>query len=74
MGAENAETAVRDAARGTIRETMQALTWEQLLSSNLTEILTRAVRKMAWKWGIEVIQVSLADICKVKVLRVVDGS
>lgn len=74
MEAEDAETAVRDAARGTIRETLQPFTWEQLLDSNLTDILTKAVRKMAWKWGVEVIQVSLADVCKVKVLRVIDGS
>lgn len=73
MGAENAEAAVRDAARGTIRETLQPLRWPDLLREDLTELLTKAVRKMAWKWGVEVLQVSLADVCKVRVVRVITG-
>lgn len=73
MEADNAEAAVRDAARGTIRETLQPLSWEELLKTDLTDMLTKAVRKMAWKWGVEVLQVSLADMCKVKVLRVITG-
>lgn len=73
MEADNAEAAVRDAARGTIRETLQPMTWEELLSSDLTEILTKAVRRTAWRWGVEVLQVSLADVCKVRVVRVITG-
>lgn len=73
MECDDAEAAVRDSARGAIRETLQPLTWDELLTSDLTDILTKAVRKTAWKWGVEVIKVSLADVAKVKVLRVITG-
>lgn len=73
METQDAEAALLDSARGTIRETLQPLTWEQLLQLNLTELLTKAVRKVAWKWGVEVLQVSLSDVCKVKVVRLITG-
>ena len=72
---DEAETALRDAARGTIREVLSRMSWEEIVGpeSNVTEALTKAVRKVAWKWGIEVLQVSLADASRVKVLRVITG-
>lgn len=71
---DDAEAALRDSARGTIREVLSRMTWEQAASGEaVTEELTKAVRKQAWKFGIEVTKVSLADLSKVRVLRLVTG-
>jgi selenophosphate synthetase-related protein len=51
------------------------MTWDQVSGPDqaVAEALTKAVRKQAWKFGIEVTQVSLADLARAKVLRVVTG-
>lgn len=72
---DDAEAALRDFARGTIREVMSGMTWAEVSAGDgkVGEELTRAVRKQAWKFGIEVTQVSLADLCKVRTYRLVTG-
>jgi membrane protease subunit HflC len=72
---DNAEAALADSARGTIREVLSGMTWDQVSGPDqaVAEALTKAVRKQAWKFGIEVTQVSLADLARAKVLRVVTG-
>lgn len=76
LAVDDAEAALTDAARGTIRDVMAALTWPEVSGTNgplVTEKLTKAVRRMAWKYGIEVIQVAPADLAKVKAFRFITG-
>lgn len=73
---DNAEAAILDAARGTIREVLSKLTWEEASGQgevSVTELLTKAVRKMAWRYGIEVKQVALSDLAKVRTYRLITG-
>lgn len=72
---DDAEAALRDSARGTIREVLSGMTWEQVSSpdGDVADALTKAVRKLAWRFGIEVTRVSLADLCKTRTYRLVTG-
>lgn len=70
---DDAEAALRDSARGTVREVLSAMTWEQANQPESLEELTRAVRAQAWKFGIEVTRVSLADLSKARTLRLITG-
>lgn len=75
LESDDAESALRDSARGTVREVLSCMTWKQLVSDpkGVEEILTRAVRKMAWRWGIEVTRVALSDLAPARVLRLITG-
>lgn len=72
---DNAEAVLRDSARGTIREVLSAMTWDQVADPNGAALdeLTKAVRKQAWRFGIEVTQVKLADLSKARTLRLITG-
>jgi modulator of FtsH protease HflC len=76
LSVDNAEAALTDAARGTVRDVLAALTWEQISGENgatVTEKLTKAVRKVAVKYGIRVTQVAPADLAKVRAFRFITG-
>lgn len=75
LESDDAESALRDSARGTVREVLSGMTWAQLIGNpdDVEKILTRAVRKMAWRWGIEVTRVSLSDLAPARVLRLITG-
>lgn len=76
LAVDDAEAALTDASRGTVRDVLAALTWPDVSGSNgplVTEKLTKAVRKMAWQYGIEVVKVAPADLAKVRAFRFITG-
>ena len=70
---EDAETVLADASRGTIRQHLCRLTWDEIRQpgSKIDDDLTRAVRSNAFRWGIEVLSVMLSDLSRTAVLRLV---
>jgi len=70
---ETPESAIGDCARGTIREILSAMTYDEAQSPAVTETVTAAVRKMGYKWGIKVITVAMADLAKVRAYRIYGG-
>ena len=70
---EDAETVLADASRGTLRRALCALDWDELRrgGEQLDQELTQAVRSKAFRWGIEVLSVSLSDLSRTAVLRLV---
>lgn len=72
---DDADSAITDVARGTIREVLCQMTWDEITATDspVLDQMTKAVRKEARRFGIEVTRVTLADLAKVRVLRLVTG-
>ncbi len=69
---EDAESVLHDASRGAIRNTLAALTWQQIAEGGvaLDETITAEVRRRAFRWGVEVESVCLSDLCSARPYRV----
>ena len=70
LDVENPESALADAAGGTIRQVLTGMDYAEARSEYVTEALTKAVRKSAWRWGMEVMSVQLSDLAKVRAYRI----
>jgi len=66
---ENAEAAMRDACYGVISRAVTYAQWDDLRTEAFTEQLTKAVRKRAFGFGIEVQAVQLGDLARSKSIR-----
>lgn len=74
---EDADSVLADASRGVIRHALCDLRHEDMKqeTKELDARLTKPVRKRAWRWGVEVEQVSLSDLTKAETYRLlVDGT
>jgi len=69
---EDAESVLADSSRGVLRDVLANLNWTEIASGGdeLDERLTQKVRKKAFKWGIEVKNVYLSDLCGARPYRV----
>ncbi len=69
---EDAESVLADSSRGVLRNTLAELTWKDIAEGGdeLDTTLTHAIRKKAFKWGIEVKNVYLSDLCSARPYRV----
>jgi len=61
---EDAETCLEDSSYGVIGEAVNHENWDALIDAEFHEGLSKAIRKRAWRWGIEVQQVQLAEVAK----------
>ena len=61
--------AVTDTCQGVVGVTLSNWTWEGILHGEASEELTKNCRAKGWKWGIEIISVQLAGVCRVKNIR-----
>jgi len=61
---EDAKTVLTDSSAGEIRAIMCEKTWEEIHTSGaaLDEEITKAVRREAFKWGMEVMKVRFPDL------------
>lgn len=73
---ENAEGVLADASRGNIRRLIAGKTWDELREAggDLDTLLTKAVRRQAFRWGIEVHTVTLADVARARTMRVINDA
>jgi hypothetical protein len=73
---DDAEAALRESARGTIREVLSGLSWEEVQNPDGVSAakLTKAVREQAKKFGIKIARVSLCELAKVRAYRLITGS
>lgn len=61
---EDAETCLEDSSYGVIGEMVNHTEWDSLIDAEFHEELSKMIRKRAWRWGIEVMQVQLAEVAK----------
>lgn len=73
---EDAETVLTDAGRGSVRQVLCSKTWHEIQTGGdtLDEELTKAIRTKAFRWGIEVVDVTFSDLCRTMVLRLVQDT
>jgi membrane protease subunit HflK len=59
---EGVDDAVRDISYLAIAEAVQTHTFDQVRAASFAEHLTKAARKLGWRYGIEVEQLGLSDV------------
>jgi regulator of protease activity HflC (stomatin/prohibitin superfamily) len=60
--------AIKDAVNGHVSRLVRAASWEELCGPEFAENLPKECRKRAWKYGVEIEDVVLTDLCKTRVL------
>lgn len=73
---EDAEEVLADASRGPILRILRMKKWQDLVKAeDLDDEITKAVRRPAFRWGVEVEAVTLSDLTRARTLRLlVDGA
>jgi regulator of protease activity HflC (stomatin/prohibitin superfamily) len=70
IGVEHVDQALLDSCAGAIAETVINSSWDEIRSPEFNERLTKPCRKNAWRYGIEIERVQLADVSISPSLRV----
>ncbi len=65
--------ALRDISMGCIFDACADMSWDELRTADLPDVITPKVRKMAFRWGMEVDRVTITDLSKMKSLRLIGG-
>jgi regulator of protease activity HflC (stomatin/prohibitin superfamily) len=68
---EGIDHATRDVGYLVIAEAVQTHTYEQVRAAGFADVLTKAARKIGWRYGIEVEQLGLSDVSPAKTLVLV---
>ena len=58
-----------DAAAGAIKTVVKNHTWKELLECDHDELITQAVRKIANRFGVQVVKATLADVGRLRSIR-----
>jgi regulator of protease activity HflC (stomatin/prohibitin superfamily) len=66
---EGMDHALTDSCAAAVGEYVRSLTWEELRSDASVETLTKLCRKNAWRYGVEIERVQLADLSISRVIR-----
>lgn len=62
LGVEHVDDAMNDSCLGEISRAVLATNWEDMARPEFVDALSKACRKNAWRYGIEIEQVQLSDI------------
>lgn len=66
---EGMDHALTDSCAAAVGDYVQGLTWDELRSSLSSDSLTKLCRKNAWRYGVEIERVQLADLSISRVIR-----
>lgn len=66
---EDADHAIRDAAQGSIATRVANSTWDEVIAPGFLDEAQKDMRRRAFRWGIEIMQVQFVDIQRCKSLR-----
>lgn len=69
LDVEDVNQALMDSCYAAIGDLVVAHNWESVRSPEFAELCTKACRKQARRYGIEILRVQLADLCPSKGLR-----
>jgi regulator of protease activity HflC (stomatin/prohibitin superfamily) len=59
--------AIKDAVNGHVSRAVRAATWDELNSPEFADNLPKECRKRAWRYGIEIEDVIISDLCKTRI-------
>lgn len=65
--------AIKDAVNGHVSRLVRAATWEELNSPEFADNLPKECRKRAWRYGIEIEDVIISDLCKTRILGILSN-
>jgi regulator of protease activity HflC (stomatin/prohibitin superfamily) len=68
------QDAISDIGQGIIKNIIMAKTWEECTDIEIDNTLTKKIRSEIKKYGIEIIQVTLTDICEMRSIRLINDS
>jgi regulator of protease activity HflC (stomatin/prohibitin superfamily) len=66
---EHVDTALVDSCFATIGDLVVSHKWEDILKPEFSEAITKACRRQAFKYGIEILRVQLSDLTPSRALR-----
>jgi regulator of protease activity HflC (stomatin/prohibitin superfamily) len=66
---EGVDHALVDSCAAAVGSHVSSLTWDELRAKDITEALTKLCRENAWRYGIEIERVQLADLALSRVIR-----
>jgi regulator of protease activity HflC (stomatin/prohibitin superfamily) len=66
---EGVDHALVDSCAAAVGTHVGSLTWDELRTADITDALTKLCRKNAWRYGIEIERVQLADLALSRVIR-----
>lgn len=66
---DNAEAALSDAALGIVSREVFSANFADLITEEFADRVTKAVRRKAWQYGIEVNQIQLCDVSRARSIR-----
>jgi len=66
---EGVDDALKDSCYGAIGSLVAAHPWDAVQQDTFSETLTKACRKQAWRYGIEIERVQLSDLSLARTLR-----
>lgn len=66
--------AISDISQGTIKTVIMASEWDKCIDNGLDNLLTKKIRSEVKKYGVEIDQVTLTDIAKIKTIRLINES
>lgn len=66
---EGVDHALIDSCAASVGAHVASVTWDELRSKDITETLTKLCRENAWRYGIEIERVQLADLALSRVIR-----
>ena len=64
--------AVSDISQGIIKGIVMESEWERCISNGIDTLLTKKIRSEVKKYGVEISQVTLTDIAKIKTIRLIN--
>lgn len=68
---EGASQVIEDATYGIVAHLIMEHTWPELIAMDMANELTKAVRRQAKRYGVDIVQVQIADFTRSKSLRLV---
>src|SRR5690606_25573139 len=66
---EGVDDALKDSCIGAIGSLVAMHTWNEIVAEDFADRLTKACRKQAWRYGIEIQRVQLSDLALSRVFR-----
>lgn len=66
---EGVDHALIDSCYAAIGSLVSAATWEEIRQESFSDTLTKACRKQAWRYGVEITRVQLSDVALCRTYR-----
>lgn len=74
LDVENVDSAIQDACQATLAELVMESSWDTLRTAEFADRLTTECRKLAFKYGMEIIKVRLHELAPLRTFRLIGSN